>query len=178
MSLPLQLFAPVSQAALLTRDYLRSQLARRTDPEQVLSKDGLKGIQSPFHLTSTKGSRDHHLVALTYIPDGQSCERSTFQITGLVVGKQLIMVQGRSVLCYSFTDNTRHWYLNSTPVVAVAKYERRWGGNTFSPQRGFSTRDSWDLGRLPLAGDSLCAMMFWCSDLTWPDSRWDWFYSW
>ena len=65
MSLPLQLFAPASQAALLTRDYLRSQLARRTDPEQVLSKDGLKGIQSPFHLTSTKGSRDHHLAALT-----------------------------------------------------------------------------------------------------------------
>lgn len=115
MSLPLQLFAPVSHAALLTRDYLRSQLARRTDPEQVLSKDGLKGIQSPFRLTSTKGSRDHHLAALTLIPDGQSCERSTFQITGLVVGKQLIKVQGRSVLCSSFTDNTRHWYLNSTP---------------------------------------------------------------
>lgn len=114
MSLPLQLFAPVSHAALLTRDYLRSQLARRTDPEQVLSKDGLKGIQSPFRLTSTKGSRDHHLAALTLIPDGQSCERSTFQITGLVVGKQLIKVQG-SVLCSSFTDNTRHWYLNSTP---------------------------------------------------------------
>ena len=101
-----------------------------------------------------------------------------FKSPGPVVGKQLVKVQGRSVSCYSFTDNTRHRYLNSTPVVAVAKCEGRWGGNTFSPQRGFSTRDSWDLGRVPLAGDSLCAVMFWCSDLTWPDSLWDWFYSW
>ena len=88
-----------------------------------------------------------------------------------MVGKQLVKVQGRSVLCYSFTDNTRHWYLNNHPRTGSGKIWRKVGREHILPTARLFHPGQLRLGTSPFGRrQPLCRILYQLSYLGKPQS--------